>query len=215
MNTLAKLWRVVDGVLAFAMRAICLACISGLFLILLGMVLIRFLPVATLSWSSEVIELLFAWMVFVGAAALWRANDHFRIDSVLLRLDVTSIGPAMRIVVEAIAFVFVALFTYYTWNLLMRAGGTSPILDWPRELWYVCMPLSGAIMAIYSLRNACNLARRHRAGSPRQVPQPHPNLHPNLDKGPDPAAAETPVAGPSDSTPIPPLVEPARKRRAS
>ena len=56
MNTLAKLWRVVDGVLAFGMRAICLACISGLFLILLGMVLIRFLPVATLSWSSEVMS---------------------------------------------------------------------------------------------------------------------------------------------------------------
>ncbi|MCB9957430.1 MAG: TRAP transporter small permease [Rhodospirillaceae bacterium] len=211
MTALAALWRAVDRALGFAMRAICLACVAGLFCILLGMVLIRFLPVATLSWSSEVIELLFAWMVFVGAAALWRENDHFRIESILIRMDATPIGPALRILVEAIAFVFVAIFTYYTWNLLNRAGGTSPILDWPRELWYVCMPLSGAIMGIYSLRNAWQLAVTYRAGTPRHNGQPQVNLN----KRPGSAPADDTAPAPPGCPPIAALEEPARKRKAS
>ena len=153
MTSLAALWRTVDAGLGWTMRAVCLGCLTGLFAVLLGMVLIRFLPIATLSWSSEIIELLFAWLVFIGAAALWRDNDHFRIEALLHRLDLTRFGRPLRIVVELIAFGFVLMFTYYTWILLQRAGGTSPILDWPRELWYVCMPVSGLIMAIYSLRN--------------------------------------------------------------
>ena len=153
MTGLAALWRAVDAGLGWTMRAVCLGCLTGLFAVLLGMVLIRFLPIATLSWSSEIIELLFAWLVFIGAAALWRDNDHFRIEALLHRLDLTRFGVPARVVVELIAFGFVLLFTYYTWLLLQRAGGTSPILDWPRELWYVCMPVSGLIMSVYSLRN--------------------------------------------------------------
>ena len=164
MTPLAALWRTVDAGLGWTMRAVCLGCLTGLFGVLLGMVLIRFLPVATLSWSSEIIELLFAWLVFIGAAALWRDNDHFRIEAILNHLDLTRFGRPLRIVVELIAFGFVLMFTYYTWVLLQRAGGTSPILDWPRELWYVCMPIAGLIMAIYSLRNLFVLFDGNKGG---------------------------------------------------
>ena len=203
MTGLRHLWTVFDAGLGWAMRATCLACMSALFCVLLGMVVIRFLPVAQLSWSSEMIELLFAWLVFLGAAALWRANDHFRIEAILNRLDVTALGVPARLVVEGIALIFVALFTYYTWQLVQRAGGTSPILDWPRELWYICMPLAGVIMALYSVRNVVVLLTHPRGGiGARPVSRGDNQATPNT-----PDHRSTPNAAAPSQTPDAPAVD--------
>ena len=187
MTALAPLWRGLDAALGWTMRAVCLCCLAGLFAVLLGMVLIRFLPLATLSWSSEIIELLFAWLVFIGAAALWRDNDHFRIEALLNRLDLTRFGWPLRLLVELIALGFVLLFTYYTWALLQRAGGTSPILDWPRELWYLCMPIAGVLMALYCLRNIWVLVAPYLPG--RNANDDHHSVDLTKDRTP-------PAAGP-------------------
>lgn len=153
----------VDRVVGAALRWICIGCLIGLFVVLLGMVFIRFVPIARLSWSSEVIELLFAWLVFAGAAALWRTGEHFRIEALSDALGSSRPGLVLTVVVEILALGFIVLFAHYGLQLTLRASATSPILALPRPLWYLPMPIAGGIMAVYSVRNLVRHARRFLA----------------------------------------------------
>jgi TRAP-type C4-dicarboxylate transport system permease small subunit len=125
--------------------------------VLTGVVFVRFVPIAKLSWSDEAIEWAFAWMVFMGAAILWRRNEHFCVDALSKKLGRTKGGLIHRLVVETLCLCFFCIFTYYSYQLTVSANDRSPILEWPRPLWYGCMPLSGMIMSVYSVRTIIRL----------------------------------------------------------
>ena len=40
---------------------------------------VRFFPVVSLHWFDEIIELLYAYLVFYGAAALWITREHLSV----------------------------------------------------------------------------------------------------------------------------------------
>ena len=69
-----------DRALLLVLRSICVCCFSLLLLLLAGNVFVRYFPVAAFYWFDEVVEWMFAWMVFFGAAALWARNEHFRLE---------------------------------------------------------------------------------------------------------------------------------------
>ena len=62
-------------------------------------------------------------------------------------------GHGLGIVIDLISLSFILVFTYYSWNLTMRAVSVTPILMMPKGALYICMPVSGALMIIYSVRN--------------------------------------------------------------
>jgi TRAP-type C4-dicarboxylate transport system permease small subunit len=115
-------------------------------------VFVRFFPVAKLSWSDEVVEWAFAWLVFMGAAALWRTREHFCVDALACKLQRCQAGLIQQLLIELICAGFFVLFAYYSYLLTMKANDRSPILEWPRILWYASMPLAGVIMAGCSLQ---------------------------------------------------------------
>lgn len=143
----------LDRVLGVLLKWFCLGCMITLTLVLTGVVLVRFFPVAKLSWSDEVIEWAMAWMVFMGAAALWRQKAHFCVDALACRLEEKFSGSCLTVIIEALAVVFFITLTHYGYMLTINANDRSPILEWPRPLWYSCIPISGLIMALYSIRN--------------------------------------------------------------
>ncbi len=102
------------------------------------------------SWFEEITQLLTGWMVFIGAAALWREKKHFRaeiIDTLLSRRATRYIVLGTTI----FSLIFLLVLTYYGWVLVERTTTTSSILQWPREWWLVSVPVGAAIMALYSL----------------------------------------------------------------
>lgn len=145
--------KAIDRFLGRAMRWISVACLVGLMLVLTGVVFIRFVPIATLSWSDEAIEWAFAWMVFLGAAALWRDNQHFYVEALETQLRGTVAGRILGLAIELCCITFFIVFTYYSYQLTVNANDRSPILEWPRPLWYSAMPLAGGLMIVYSIRN--------------------------------------------------------------
>ena len=150
----------VDRILGAGMRWFCILSFIALMAILSGVVLIRFWPIAKLSWSDEAVEFLMGWLVFVGAAALWRENAHFRIETILERVERLRYGWVLGAAVEIASAVFITLFTYYSLELTIAAGDVSPILSLPRPLWYAAMPVSGAIMVGYSVVFSVQMVRR-------------------------------------------------------
>ncbi len=148
-NILDKL----DRFIAIFMRWMALACFIALLLILSGVVFFRFVPIASFGWSDEIVEWAFAWMVFLGAAALWRDNEHFRVRWLESKLKGKAVGKLLGLVAEILSIFFIMTMAYYGLKLTMRAHDRSPILELPRHLWYLCIPVAGGIMTGYSIRN--------------------------------------------------------------
>lgn len=132
------------------LRAIPIGCMGALFGLLLINVLARSFRLASFPWFDEVVQGLFAWMVFVGTAALWRDKDHFQVDW----LSVT-LGPTARrillIALACLSICFLAAMTWYGLSLTRSARALTPILQLPTALFYAAIPLSGVIMLAYSV----------------------------------------------------------------
>ncbi len=141
-----------DRALDAAMRWISSVCLVLLLDIVSLMVLIRFYPLVALGWEDEVVELAFAWMVFLGSAAVWRSREHIVIDFVPQALVGSRAGRALEVVVGALVLGFLGVFTWYGWLLTLQSqGNTSPMLVLPKPLWYAAVPASGAVMIGYTV----------------------------------------------------------------
>lgn len=134
-------------------------CLVGLLFFVSAGVFVRFVPISSMGWADEIIEFGFAWMVFLGAAALWRARSHFRVELVPERLAGSKSGRVLEIFLSLSAFAFLLIFTYQGGLLAIQATDRSPILEFPRTLWYMSIPICGAIMIGYTIRDLWLLFR--------------------------------------------------------
>jgi TRAP-type transport system small permease protein len=149
MNMLRATDRAIGGILRWGSVSI----LGVVFALLAINVFIRFFPIISFEWFDEVIEMLIAWMVFLGTAALWRENEHFTITFFPDLFKGRKTGLALDILINLIGLGFIGVFTYYSLNLTLRVSDWTPIINMPKKLLYASMPVSGVFMVIYSLRN--------------------------------------------------------------
>jgi TRAP-type C4-dicarboxylate transport system permease small subunit len=152
---LARLDRALEAIL----RWTSVVCLAALAVLVSALVLVRFLPIIPLDWSDEIVELAFAWMVFMGTAALWRSHEHITIDFIPQALAGTRAGRALEVVLGLAALAFLAVFTWTGWLFTFQASDTSPMLALPRPLWYASLPLSGLVMIGYSVARTLKAIR--------------------------------------------------------
>jgi len=148
-----EILNIADKRLAHIMRWGSIGCLAGLLFFVSAGVFVRFVPISSMGWADEIIEFGFAWMVFLGAAALWRTRSHFRVEVLPLRLGGKKSGRVLEIFLSLSAIIFLLIFTYQGGYLAIRATDRSPILEFPRTLWYMSIPISGAIMIGYTIRD--------------------------------------------------------------
>ncbi len=149
----------IDRYVGLILRAIPTFCFAVLFLLLLTNVIARTFQLAGFSWFDEIVQGLFAWMVFVGAAALWRERDHFQVNWLPEALPPAT-SRILRLVTCALGILFLVAMTKYGADLTSKARALTPILDLPTSLFYITIPLSGAVMLIYSLADFVRLLTR-------------------------------------------------------
>ena len=142
----------LDRCIYSAMRAICMVCLGLLFVIVTVSVVNRFTGLMSMGWSDEIIELLFAWLVFLGSACLWRDHSHFGVDLLPSMLH----GRwkwLLTLLTSVLGIGFLVLLVYHGWNLLIEASDNSPVFAISKKYWYGVMPLAGSVMIGYSLRD--------------------------------------------------------------
>jgi len=153
-------WAEADRVLAAVLRWGSMLCLAFLLVLLAAGVLVRFAPLFSMGWADEVVELAFAWMVFLGTAVLWRDGKHISVDFLLQGLGGSPAGRLLALVVALLSLGFLAVFTREGWLLTLQAmGNRTPILELPRLLWYAALPVSGLLMIGYSVRGLWRLVR--------------------------------------------------------
>ena len=141
-----------DRALEAALHWMSIVCMFVLVVLVCALVFIRFFPIMSLGWADEIVELAFAWMVFMGTAAVWRSNEHITIDFIPQALVGTRAGRPLEVVVSLLILGFLAVFTWQGWLLTIQArGNTSPMLTMPRPLWYAVIPVSGLVMIGYTV----------------------------------------------------------------
>jgi TRAP-type C4-dicarboxylate transport system permease small subunit len=146
----------LDQYVGKVLRAVPIACLIALFLLLFVNVVARSFQLAGFAWFDEIVQGLFAWMVFAGAAALWREHDHFQVLW-LPEVLAPQTSRILQIFIALVGLVFLLAMTWYGASLTMRANALTPILDLPTSLFYAAIPVSGAVMVVYSLADLFRL----------------------------------------------------------
>lgn len=149
----------LDNFLEKFLRWGSIICLISLFILVTGCVLFRFLPILSMGWADEIIEFFFAWMIFLCAAALGRNRTHFRVELLAHKLAGKKSSKKLEITLYFLALFFFLVFSYEGWLVSTKATDRSPIMEWPRYLWYFVLPFSGVIMSIYTIRDLYQVVR--------------------------------------------------------
>jgi len=146
--------RKVDQVIFYTLKAITIASFIFLTILISANVFVRFVPIVSLHWFDEIIELLYAYLVFYGAAALWISRDHFGVgDWIEKRVKEGRMRHLYRMLIELLVICFASVFFYYSLKLTILAQDVTNVFAIPKRVLYSCLPASGAIMIVYSIRN--------------------------------------------------------------
>jgi len=144
----------IDKIILMTLKGVTITSFVLLTILISANVLVRFFPVASLHWFDEIIELLYAYLVFYGAAALWISREHFGVgDWIGSRIEGVRMRYAYILVVEFLVLCFALLFFYYSLRLTVLARDVTNVFAIPKRILYSCLPVSGALMVIYSTRN--------------------------------------------------------------
>ena len=151
LNALKK----IDRIALVVLKALTITLFLLLSLLVSANVLVRFVPVVSLHWFDEIVEMLYAYLIFYGAAALWITREHFSlgdwIGATILKKSRTRY--LYRAVLEVLVLIFASIFFYYSLRLTTLARDVTNVFAIPKSILYSCMPVASAIMIIYSIRN--------------------------------------------------------------
>jgi TRAP-type C4-dicarboxylate transport system permease small subunit len=149
-----------DRLLSAVLKWLTITVFMALLVILTVNIVVRFfpavgLPAVSLHWFDEIVELLYAALAFYGAAAVWMARGHFSVgDWISRRIPAERGRRAYRLLLELACLAFAVVFLVYSLQLTLQCQETTPVFGISRKVHYSCMPVSAAIMAVYSLKNA-------------------------------------------------------------
>jgi TRAP-type C4-dicarboxylate transport system permease small subunit len=131
-------------------RAGVTAALLGIMALLTLGIAIRVFPVTSVAGYEEIVELLMAWMTFLGAAVLWGEGALYRVDVLVGRL---ARRPAwvLGVLVHLLMLLFAVVLTVEGWRVAVLSAETTPFLRFPKSLAYASMPAAGLVMTGYSL----------------------------------------------------------------
>ena len=155
MQGILNALKTIDRIVLAVLKALTITLFLLLSLLVGANVLVRFVPVVSLHWFDEIVEMLYAGLVFYGAAALWITREHFSlgdwIGSTILKGS--RARHWYRAALEVMVLVFAAVFFYYSLRLTILAQDLTNVFAIPKRVLYSCMPVAGAVMVVYSIRN--------------------------------------------------------------
>ena len=155
MTKLRSALGAADRDLAALLKWVTIGLFAALTLILTANIVVRFVPILSLHWLDEIVELCFSALVFYGAAAVWMEKGHFSAgDWVERRITGPRAKRAYRLALELASLAFVLVLLKFSVQLTARSREATAVFQIPKAALYACMPISAAIMAAYSIARA-------------------------------------------------------------
>jgi len=113
-------------------------------------------------WAPELAEMVFAWVVFLGASAAWKRDMHISI-SVVTRSLSPRMRKAVKVLTDVILIAFLAFTTYLAAKITISSHTrVSPVLRVPFSYVYASVFFSFSLMLI---RRVVSLVKSLRGAS--------------------------------------------------
>jgi TRAP-type C4-dicarboxylate transport system permease small subunit len=145
----------LDRGLSLVLEWVCIVLFAAITFILTLNIVVRFVPFMSMHWFDEILELLYGALVFYGAAAVWINHSHFSVgDWISQYLKSVRARFAYRLFVELLSLIFIAIFFKYALDLMLQTEEQTTAFAMSKKWLYACMPITGGIMVLYSVKNA-------------------------------------------------------------
>ncbi|MFK5952022.1 MAG: TRAP transporter small permease [Desulfobacterium sp.] len=105
------------------------------------------------TWTEEISRLLLVWATFIAAAVAVYQDDLMRIDIFTSRLSPKASAIFNVIIGILVFFVGFVLLWYGGQFYQYSAGDFSTSLGYPRNLFYLPVPVGGGLMCFFSTTN--------------------------------------------------------------
>jgi len=126
----------------------------------------RYVLKESLYWATEVPNVLLIWIVFLGSVVAFYEKRHIAF-SVLAEALPAPLSRLICIIAEIIVLGFFIIMLVYGWQIVTQAmNSLSDALKIPRGYFYLCLPISAALMAACSAENLFKLVRHPASGRP-------------------------------------------------
>ena len=110
------------------------------------------------GWTEEVARFLLIWVTFLGAALAWQQGRHIAVTIVVDRVPGAA-RRAIQILALAVVFAFALALVWLGWAYMeVSSFQRSPSLRLRMSHVYAVIPLSGALIAWFSLTDLLRLA---------------------------------------------------------
>jgi len=152
--------RAVD-LLSAAVRIVILLQAAAIFAIVIVTVVTRYGFNYVLSWSEEVPRYLLIWVSFLGAAACVDLRDHIAFDYLYKRFP-ARLRALVQLLINLAIFGFGWIMLVYGVRFVEQFGSDfMESIPFTNVWYYTALPVSGALMMLYSLRDQLNVWCHH------------------------------------------------------
>ncbi|MEJ8473751.1 TRAP transporter small permease [Roseibium algae] len=115
-------------------------------------------------WTGDVAQLLFAWLIFLGAALGLRLGAHYKIDMFPQTNPVLSRAIFSIEILAGLAVAIILL--RYGWDLaVMRSTAEVQSLGISRFWMFLPMPISGALMLLFLVETIVTGRKMTKSGA--------------------------------------------------
>ena len=160
---LKTLDRAVAWALA-AVRIVCIAQASALFVIVVLAVIGRYAFGKSLTWTEEVPRYLLIWISFLGAAACVARREHVGFDVLFNALPALVrrwLGAAIGLLILGFGWI---VFRYGIVFVNDFGPDLMETIPYTNHWYYVAVPISGALLLLFGIKNIVDALRgRHES----------------------------------------------------
>jgi len=151
-------WDRLEGGLTTVVRVVSAVLLLAIVLTISWQVTARYIPdLRVPRWTEEVSLIFMVWLAMLGSGLAVRAGEHLSVDIVTRQLPKRVQRWLERVVWLAFAG-FGGYLVWYGWELSQRTmTQTFAATQLPVGWMYLGLPVGGALMALYSLRNVFRL----------------------------------------------------------
>ena len=151
--------KIIDKYLTLLVRGIIGIALLILFLVSFSVIIGRVFFGASMGWSQDVIRLCFTYVIYFGAAYCVREKGHLNVDF-LLGMMKPKLRQTVEFIINLVLLAFFAFIVYFGFQFSATgASQKSPYLMLPMTWYYYGVPVSGAMMFFYMLKQLIEEAK--------------------------------------------------------
>ncbi|MGN0297993.1 MAG: TRAP transporter small permease [Lachnospiraceae bacterium] len=153
--------KVLNKILEVILAVIVVIMVIGCF----WQVVTRFILNNPSKYTEELLRYLLIWLTMLGVPYAYGKERHLSITLITKTFSdkgslSTKIGTEILVILLSVA-VFIIGGIRVTMN---AAGQISPALQLPMEFYYICIPISGVLMIVYSVERLIRFIKQCKEG---------------------------------------------------